>query len=346
MDFRTDNNPRGITYLLKELGDRAPKYLNTKEASEVDAVTRFASPGTKEYPYNNPNQLWHSYAYLKTANDKSMSAASKRTIGNILKLAADIQGVSDDLCEIDMILEQAGQGAHPIRKFALHIKRADTVHKLFPIHSASSVRNSAHELANNPDMPIEWMKQASEEIVNAAEYYGVDRDELPERVTRLGVPREPNFEKAACVAEDRGTMFGDEELAQLYGEIVKSAEADSEDQLGNYIDLMIDLDRAQGLNHYPRGVIDPYSAFYSGLETEVVEKAASDNVFIQDTLIPTEAFRNTQEYVQTFFSKKAAANITAIFDECGNDGIALSRKLSQLPVQTQRELARLAVKHG
>jgi len=348
MDYRTDNNPRGLNFILDCLGDRAPDYLrNEKQASEGEP-TRFAHREAEEFPYSNEAETWRSYAYLKTAsNNAGLEPATHRLVGHVLKLAAARFDIEQDLCEIDMIITQSReQDPDAMEKFALVVERDKKQHNLYPIDNHNRVRESAVKLANDLDLPIEWRRQASTKIVKAAEVCGVGRDELPASVVRLGAAREPNFKHAAEIAQGRGEHFGDTELGHLYSEIVKSAEADTEDQLDNYVDLMIDLDRSQGLKSYPPGLTDPYSAFYSGIETAVVEKAASENVFLADTMIPTEAFRNTSEYVNTFFSKRAADNILGIVEKHGSNGLAMSVELGKLPLNTQRDLARLCVKHG
>ena len=127
---------------------------------------------------------------------------------------------------------------------------------------------------------------------------------------------------------------------------MKSAAADDEDQIDRYAELMIDLDRAEGVTSYGKGLVDPYSAFYSGMETAHVEKIASENAYLLDTLIPTEAFRNTKQYVNEMFSKKAAANLINMIETHGKDGVALSAELSKLPLNAQRDLAKLVIAKG
>lgn len=349
MDYRTDQNPKGIHFLLERLGGSAPDYVTAKEAGDASEPTKFALEVTEEFPYSSRKETWMSYAYIKTASD--LSEGTKEFVERRLKLAADKFGTSDDLVEIDALVseftkEASDKQSTPMRKFALSVERSGEQYDLYPMDTKTQVRSSIASLNNAEGLPIEWQKQASVALVDAAEEKGISRIEIPEKVLHLGVRREPDFEKAASVARHRSHYVKDKEAADLYTEVVKSAAADDEDQLDRYVELMIDLDRAEGINSYGKGIVDPYSAFYSGMETAHVEKIASENAYLMDTLIPTEAFRNTRQYVHEMFSKKAASNLIGMIDTHGKDGVALSAELSRLPLNTQRDLAKLVVARG
>lgn len=348
MDYRTDNNPKGINFIVKRLGDGAPGYITEKQAGEDTAPTKFALEPSQEYPYSTPRETWMSYAYLKTAST-NLAKGTRDFIDRRLKLAAANFGIDDDLVEIDALVDQfhkeASEGER-IRKYALTVERGEDTYRMYPVNSKTEVRNSIAHLNNANALPIEWMKQACVTVVDRAVELGVPREEIPEKITRLGVRREPDFEKAAMVARGRARFVKDPETAGLYTELVKSAASDDEEQLDQYIDLWIDLDRAEGIHSYGRDIGDPYSAFYSGPETAYVDKVASDNAYLMKTLIPTEAFLNTKQYVHEKFSKRAAQNIIDLIDTHGNDGVALSRELDKLPLETQRNLAHLVIARG
>jgi hypothetical protein len=348
MDYRTDNNPRGINFLVSHLGDDKPGYLTAKQAEEEVEPTKFALETRKEYPYTTPRETWMSYAYLKTANTK-LATGTEEFVDRRLRLASARFGIDDDLVEVDALVaefKKEAAASQPMRKYALTIERGEESHNMYPVNSKAELRNSMSHIQNADALPIEWMKQACVALVDKAEEMGVSRNEIPEKVLQLGVRREPNFEKAAMVARNRGMFVKDREIVELYKEIVKSAAADDESQINRYIELWTDLDRAEGIKSYGKGIADPYTAFLSGEESVYIDKIASENVFLMNTLIPTEAFLNTKQFVHEKFSKKAAENIISWIDEHGHDGVALSRKLKELPLDSQRDLAQLLVKRA
>ena len=348
MDYQNDQNPKGVNFLLEKLGDSAPEYVREKSAGQDDKPTKFALPNREEYPRSNPREVWLSYAYLKTAN-VGYSEGTKDFIENQLRQSAAIFETEFDLDQIDETLAEERKkqaSSEPMQKYALNIERNGESFNFYPMNTVQQIRNSMHQIKNACDLPIEWKKKACTALVDAAEESGIRRSEIPSDVLEMGIRREPDFEKAAQVARYRSTFVKDREGSDLYSEIVKSAAADDESQIDHYIELMIDLDRAEGIANYGKGVVDPYSAFYSGPETAFVEKVANENAFVMDTLIPTEAFRNTRDYVNTVFSKKASKAIVDIIDEHGKDGVELSRQISKLPLETQRELTKLAVVKG
>lgn len=345
MDHRTDNNPTGINFLLKTLGDRAPGYLNEKKAGEAETHRHFACPMKKTYPYDTPADTWRSYAYLKTANHR-LPKDTFEFVERMLKLAAAKHLIEEDICEIDMILSTFEKEAHTDEKrheFALQVERDGERKNFYPIRTPAQIRKSAYALDRKRDVPLEWRKIASEAIYHAAMKHGMKEQELPASILTYGVVREPNFKIAMEVAEYRGKLLEDKELGELYCDIVKTASHDEEGSLPKYIELMLDLDRATGLDgRYGRGVVDPYQAFLSGPKTEEVEKVASESVVLLDTLVPTEVFQTVKEHVHTVFSKKAADNLRELFEK-ERDGVALTRAISELPLKTQRELMQIAI---
>lgn len=347
MDYRTDNNPSGILLLKKELGDRLPDFV--KSAGEAEPTPqKYALFGHNEYPYDTPYQTWMSYAYLKSAS--TLHKDTHDWVERVLKLAAAKHGIEDEICEVDMLLtqtieKQASEPQYEAPQYALIVSRDGEQTKLFPLRTPNQIRKSANAVHRDLELPLEWRKQACESIVKAAREADIDLETLPKSILTYGISREPNFKVAAEVAEYRATLVKDPEIGQLYKDIVKSASHDADEAVHQYITLMLDLDRAQGLDKkYGKGVVDPYQAFLSGPETEVIEKAAAENVVLLDTLVPTEVFKTLQEHVHSVFSKKAADSLRDIF-ETGN-GVEITNAISKLPLKTQRQLMELAIEKG
>lgn len=353
MDYRTDNNPAGIQLLKKELGDRLPDFVKKAETQKTageqePSPQKYALFGKNEYPYDTPYQTWMSYAYLKSAS--TLHKDTYEWVERVLKLAAAKHNIEDELCEVDMLLaqaieKQASEPEYTSPQYALIVDREGEKTKLFPLRTPNQIRKSANAVHRDLELPLEWRKQACESIVAASRAAGVDLNSLPHSILTYGVSREPNFKIASEVAEYRATLVKDPEIGQLYRDIVKSASHDVDDAVGQYITLMLDLDRAQGLDQkYGKGVVDPYQAFLSGPETEVIVKAAAENVVLLDTLVPTEVFKTLQEHVHSVFSKKAADSLREVF-ETGN-GTEISNAISKLPLKTQRQLMELAIEKG
>jgi hypothetical protein len=351
MDYRTDNNPRGIQMLQQQLGDRLPDFVKGASAQEAEEKPKkFAHFVRGEYPYDTPAQTWMSYAYLKTAG-ASLPVDTQDWIERVLVAAGRHHEIESDLCEIDMVLTQAhekqasAEADEGAPEYALVVERDGARTHLFPVRTPNQVRKSANAVHRDLELPIEWRKMASETIVDAARRHGVDLDTLPDSISIYGISREPNFKVASEVAEYRAGLVDDPEIGQLYRDIVKSASHDRDEAVDQYIGLMLDLDRAQGLDkRYGRGVVDPYRAFRSGPETETIEKTARENVLLLDTLVPTEVFHTLREHVHSVFSKKAADNLRTIFE--GDDGTQISAAIAKLPLKTQRQLMELAIEKG
>lgn len=340
-DFRTNNHNTGIAFLKKQAN--APEYVRSDDGKGASDV--FAHPVEDLYPCSTRSQTWHSYAFLKTA-DHGLSPSVANTIEDNLRQAAGVLDMDDALCAIDMAVEAKKEAAKQKetpgeRYWALTLRKSAESKPLYPLNTPAEVQKSARAVIN-AHLPIEWMKSAAVRIVERAVALNIPADELPERIVKLGTACDFDEVGAMALISPRLARV-DEETGALYAGLVKAASEDTS-RIPECVELMLTLDRDVGFNdRYPahQPIVDPYTVFEQGPPKAALEKAAQQNVLLADTLVPVEEFQNLEARLHQRFAKKAAARISELIKQGGSDGEGLTRAISALPTEVQRNLLHL-----
>jgi hypothetical protein len=340
MDFLNDNNPRLLKQASTLLED-LPDYIealeasdNVKTACEGLDTSCFADPYLREYPINDKQNTYLSYAYFKSAGCKDKEIHSR------LVKAAELHSITSDLCKIDAVYKKKKASKEEVSKsFALSVDYGDEGPRYYyPMVDTLSLEKSARELAEDFDkMPIEAFRHASKNIVKAASKLGMGLETLPSRVRNTGHDGEFNTKAAAIAVRQREELVG-KEAASVYLDILKSAAVDSEN-MDDYVNLFIDMDRANGLE-YNQNMLNPYEALFSGYDKEAVKKAANSYVLVSEAPVPLEEFTKiAKDKIEKNFTantKEEFLEVVKLAQEKG--GIAASQKLIEFPSETQRQL--------
>lgn len=340
MDQLSNNN----AVMFNHYADKVthPEYVKSASTStsDVDSLpgTAFAYPSKRVLPINTAGNVWNSYLYFRSYPEQFSKVATY--LEQSFNLAAASFGIEDDLKHIDTTIlgieKEASASDQP--KFALTFEKEGTEHNYFPINDIFEIEESAREVINQSHkIPIEWQKSACEAIVEAAKEY--EDVLLPDRVIRLGEKRLPDFEFAEKIASTRRWVIQDEEYLNIVKDIVKSASEDSEDNLDNYINLWLDVDRLNDVK-YSHGVLSPYDAFYSGMTEDEFTKLANDNAVIHDVLVPMDNFRNlSKDKIARNFTNETADKIIGLTKE--SSASTVTEGLRSLSTSTQKEILKL-----
>ena len=339
MDFTQDQNPIPL-YRIDELVG-TPAYVEqtpviTKEATaHLDRVA-FAHPSRREFPCHSKAATYLSYAYLVG----STKTPDEKIVANI-KTAAAAFGITADLEKIDAALANVKSASAPEVLFALPAgsveKHADT--NFYPLNDQVEIEASAHQLLNDRSrMPAGLFHKAATAIMKAAA--GYPGCVLPAKVAAAGVDRYPDLEYAAKIAGNRKFVVKQAEALELYADLVKVASA-SDAEAEKVASLWEELDQKFGVR-YENGIVDPYTAIYSGTPKAEVEKLATQVVIIADVPVPlTVVAALPEEGFAQRFSAKTAAQLVA-WKKSANAAIA-SARIAEFEVPVQKEVLRLAL---
>ena len=335
MDFIKDNNPKLIKSAKSAIGD-FPEYVKeaSQDLSDADS-SAFADSINREFPINNKSNTYLSYAYYKSASIKDVDIECK------LKKAASLHGIEKDIQDIEKAYTAKQASESEISKnFALSVNYGDEegVRYYYPVTDEFSIEKSARDLDEDfRHMPIEAFRHASLNIVKAARDHGVSENKIPSRVMNSGWDGDINIKAANVAVRQRKDILG-ESAAEVYEEIVKSASVDTEN-VSDYINLFIDMDRVNGLE-YGRDMLNPYEAFYSGIDKSAAKKQANAYVLVSEAPVPIEEFTKLakDKIEKNFSSEEAELLLQTVKSASEEGGIAASEKLVQFPKQTQRRL--------
>ena len=326
MDFITDNNPKNINYVKSLLGD-LPPYVKSANYVEKPRVARgsFANTVDKELPIDNAEHAFMSYAYLKAATAGKKIQEKEQEYLNKIKQAAQMHGNMVDLEKIDAAIEKNEkdkQTKYAGDNFALIInfdEKDEGLKYYYPINNRENLEKSARDLcADEKKMPLEAFRTAANNIVKKARETDVPDNSLPQKIIRTGADRDFNIKIAQHAAKQRAKKFG-EDAGTIYFDIVKTASADKEN-LDNYINLFLDMDRINKVA-YDKNMLNPYEAFYSGVENSEIEKAAEAHVLVNDAPVPLGVFNKiAKSIVEASFNEKEASLLTPVVEAAEESG--------------------------
>lgn len=189
----------------------------------------------------------------------------------------------------------------------------------YPINDRENIEKSAKDLClDERKMPLEAFRTAANNIVKRAKEINIPKSSLPSKILRTGADREFNNKIANFAAKQRSKKYG-EDAGVIYYDIVKSASEDKQN-LDNYINLFLDMDRINKVA-YNKNMLNPYEAFYSGVENSEIEKAAEAHVLINEAPVPLDDFNKmANDVVAKNFNEKEAKILSPIVAAAKEDG--------------------------
>lgn len=325
MDFINDNNPKNINYVKSLLGE-LPVYVKKANYTEKPRIARgsFANSVDKELPMHDAEHTFLSYAYLKSANLGKKLSSKQVVFESKLKQAAQMHGNVEDLDKVDALIKKDlddKKTASAKKNFALIIdfEKEGGLKYYYPINDRANIEKSARDLCSDErKMPIEAFRTASNNIIKRARELNIPDSSLPNKVLRTGADREFNEKIANFAAKQRAKKYG-EDAGAIYYDIVKSASQDKQN-LDNYINLFLDMDRINKVA-YNKNMLNPYEAFYSGVENSEIEKAAEAHVLINEAPVPLDDFNKiASEVVEKNFNEKEAKILSPIVSAAQEEG--------------------------
>lgn len=348
MDFITDNNPKGISYIKSILADKLPEYLKNETSVEElskTASSAFADSKNREYPINNKANTWKSAAYFYTQGRFKMASEAADKVEKEIALAASLHGIANDVRDIigslETVVKKASDKSGERCKFAFTVNEQDGY---YPINSEAEVMDAAAKVSIDK-LGAYYYKIAATNIVNRANELNICSTEyLPEDIIENGKERLFNYENAKYAAEKRAEQTG----CSLYNDIVDSAHADY--MKGNcdvmkYASEMFKLDELYGIDkNYNMLTPDPFKALSQGVLKEDALKFANENVLLNDIFIPVNEFKSEKlkENIDIHFSKKVASELKSAL--ASDSAIEISGKLKGLDKDTKIDLISLLVK--
>jgi len=339
MDFITDNNPKTIDF-VKSLVE-VPSYVDDVNLDKTASAKVYADQLNKEYPIDTRQNTWLSYAYIKAASTKPIGYSN---LVDTIELAAAAHGIHKDIKNIDHALQGIEKQAST-RSYALSIDDNGQIKHYYPINTSSEIEKSAAALVKDyAKMPIEFFHDASVELVKSASKMNLYLDYLPQRILDHGLEKEANFAHAAIVADLRKHVVADAEAAELYKDTVKLASEDPKN-VRDYIDLFATLDRAYDVD-YKGAQVDPFTAFYSGMLSDDVEKIANTHTVIAGTLVPYSDIADFDtEYFDIYCPKESSSKYKDVFEKSAS-ALEFTQNAGKLDNSEQAELLQLLAEYA
>ena len=234
----------------------------------------------------------------------------------------------------------------PEGRFAIDTQIGGQAYRLLPLNDDIDVTSSAFDLAkmaSEKRIHFLMLVPAAREIVKAAAEFNVDH-RLPEIVTRFGTPRLPDADTAAKLIEGRENYCKEAGMKDIVAEDYRDALATIVEDPEKAMETISAIDRVAGIEpnlrkaaHLPT----PYDIVYCGPLEEEVEKAAKENVYVRDVLVPLSEVRRINPLDVDFrLSKSAAEEFHKIHDT--DDARDLSLALDTWEEKDQRTFLRLA----
>jgi hypothetical protein len=359
MDFTTDNNPTPLYTIINLLGDdEIPSYVReadviTKEATENLSLVSFADIANREYPIFNKQATWLSAAYFYGSGGKDTS----RLMGRIKKAAAT-HGIIDDIEVMEQALETRTKEASYVPEYANesyalvldfngHNDRG--LERYYPINNFSETIDSATQMAKDATdgrLPINYLRDASIDLVKAAKAQGVDSNQIPDRIWNLGTERLVNYDAALDVADQRKWAGVPDAGIELYKDVVKSAMEHGGDT-EQWIECWNNLDMIHNVK-YSSTIIDPYQAWYSGESIDNIKAAAESNVIVHDVAMPVDAFLSIpRDQIDLHFDETASGALHTLQKKASEGDIHfVNENVLELSKSQQKKILDLAVAHG
>jgi hypothetical protein len=349
MDYVKSNNPKPLYAAMAALG-KFPEFV-TKQAGvseeDLDALhdASFADPANRELPVHTKAAAYLSAAYYFNEKEARPAGTEER-----LRAVASSYGFAGELDKLASTgLRNAEPAPEPDPVYALFFEvdgkqsgvyRLDTVNRM--LHSAEAMVKDA----SAGRLALKDYRKGAMAVVKLASAAGVS-GELPPAVLRMGADNLPSLELAGAVAVLRKYAGVSEENLETYSDIVKAAseeyEASGHDAaaLDRWVEAWTELDKACGVK-YSSTVLDPYSAFFSGIPMDEVAKLASSTVLLRDVMIPVADFAAVPENAFRYnFDDATATSLLGTQKLAAADAMAANKELAELPEDLQKRLLRV-----
>lgn len=349
-DFLRDSNPKPL-YKVANVCN-LPDYVENFEyptTEQIKQMTKFAFADQYGmlHPIYDKGSTFLSAVYLQETDPESPHL-------DTVKKAADVWGIRDELdqtlVELASTMSKEASEDNSHNGYALNVimdEEAGTSMQCYPIANAVQTVKSAKSLnddIHSGKLMSDWAYAAATRLVKVAKDQGLEENQIPSRVWKLGTIRMVDLDHAVKSAELRKYDGVEDAVVNLYKQAAMAVSQEPE-MLGECLKLWADLDTTQGITY--DSTFMPEEAFFVGSSEDEVKQASENNVIISTVMVPTQVFTSLPDSkFEAYFRKEAsqkikAAKMTAVSDSGGASGI-----LSTLEENTQKELLQLLLTHA
>lgn len=353
MDFVKDRNPFPIYQADRMVG--LPDYvkqaaqISPGELDDMDSIA-FADGAAREFPIHTKAATWLSAAYA-AGTGLFDNPVVPGHIGERIKSAAAFHEITSD---VDTLLaafaSHVKEAAAPEISYALSVDFGDHggalgVQNFYPLQDVYDIVKSARDMLNDLEggrLPVNYFRDASQELVKAARAESVNFDDIHPRVLAAGDERLPDYEHALLCADLRKNAGVDDEGLELYKAAALGAKHEP-GEIARWVDLWLDLDSTYGVK-YAQHQPNPYEAFFAGPQVPDLDKVASAVVVIESVMVPKAVIADLPEdAIRRNFSKEAADKITEAVKCAHADPAVASNLLEAITRDERKELLNLTL---
>lgn len=357
IDFTNDQNPDLFMWLDSK--GAIPDYVMDSDVCEQSdfeklASNAFADPQRRLYPVNTKEACWMSAAHYI-----GRGGNNPYILGNIEKMAA-WHGISEDVRDVadlisDSFEKSASAGAEepeePEHALVLEDNNGD-LHSYYPLNNGFEVITSSEKAASDfrsRALPLPYFHKVACNIMDAAGVMNVHPGDVACEVVRYGTRRLPDPYTGEVIISMRKSAGVD---VAPYVSLIEALREGLEKAASNQLAMeaaedvasrMFMLDSAHKINYGP-GMVDPFTAIFSGPPEEDLNKFAATNVRLGGVYVPAMEIMNLSDRkLESSFSagtaaivKEAKALLDGEFDE--EKCASASDKLDALSPEAQKVL--------
>jgi len=259
----TKSIDQGTDFSHKELysyfrGIELPTFVKEAELDEYGAFdnlpkTAFADPHHRLFPINTSARVYTSNAYYvnKVAElQKLWGDKHVATIGNKIKQAAEIFGITKDLEAFNKFASDTSKEEY--KEHSITVKQAEEEIEVYTIKTAQEATNAAKHFAKHVNSyPFSWRRKIASDLVNIANIY--ELDEVPDLVCKYAGMFYPAPELIADELERRATKLASADNILIYMELGQAAKGcnDTEDFF-KIAETCYNVEFAEGLYNKPK----------------------------------------------------------------------------------------------
>jgi len=340
MDQLTNKNPIEFDYLKLMLEE--PEFVTGASTSfkivEEMPKEAFAHPFAREFPMVHPGDVYNSKIYLE-AYAHTMDADIVDQVNTSLHKAAEFLGVDKKHFEVielaaNVAVKAASANREAAKVYGLTYEKEGKPINVYPLNDVQDVIDSSIKLSQDRHkIPADWFFDTCKAVIKQAKILEIDEHLIPAIITRLGVNREfceksanAGLSQRINIAKERAWGNDEEfdtELVELYTDAFDTAKtATSEEERRPLLAMISDLDHTFNIPYGDRfgQVMDPFQAFYGGMETTDLDKLAASYVFIGDAHVPVVNFLKVTEETLTEEFPEKIANLIKLAQETAKTG--------------------------
>ena len=105
----------------------------------------------------------------------------------------------------------------------------------------------------------------------------------------------------------------------------------------------MDLDRVNNVD-YSNGTLNPYEAFYSGVEKEEIEKAANRHVLLAEVPVPVEEIEKSEDLIKECFNKEDQEELLSVVSLSKEGGIKAAMRIMDIDGDLQKRYLKALAK--